>query len=96
MYTEFLAATIEAQGVIAEDRIAEAFDRLDSDGTGYISKEDLFSIMGDEYGVEGIIESVDMNKDGQISYQEFLAAFRHQTELVVDKALKVNDDAKNV
>jgi hypothetical protein len=27
MYTEFLAATIEACGRIEEDRIAEAFDR---------------------------------------------------------------------
>jgi hypothetical protein len=29
MYTEFLAATIEAQGHIAEDQILEAFERLD-------------------------------------------------------------------
>lgn len=35
MYTEFLAATIEARGRIEEDRIAEAFDRLDSDDTGF-------------------------------------------------------------
>jgi hypothetical protein len=35
MYTEFLAATIEACGQIEEDRLAEAFDRLDSDDTGY-------------------------------------------------------------
>jgi calcium-dependent protein kinase len=34
-YTEFLAATIEAQGYIEEDRIAEAFDRLDTDEVGY-------------------------------------------------------------
>ena len=38
-YTEFLAATIEARGVIAEERLAEAFDRIDSDDTGQISKE---------------------------------------------------------
>jgi calcium-dependent protein kinase len=38
-YTEFLAATIEAHGAIAEDRIAEAFDRIDSDDTGYITME---------------------------------------------------------
>jgi calcium-dependent protein kinase len=38
-YTEFLAATIEAHGTIAEDRIAEAFDRIDSDDTGYITFE---------------------------------------------------------
>ena len=35
-YTEFLAATIEAQGVISEERLAEAFDRLDSDDSGAI------------------------------------------------------------
>ena len=35
MYTEFLAATIEAHGFIEEDRIAEAFDKIDSDATGY-------------------------------------------------------------
>ena len=34
MYTEFLAATLEAHGYITEDRIAEAFDRLD----GYVKK----------------------------------------------------------
>lgn len=28
-YTEFLAATIEARGAISEQRLAEAFDRLD-------------------------------------------------------------------
>jgi calcium-dependent protein kinase len=38
-YTEFLAATIEAHGAIVEDRIAEAFDRIDSDDTGYITIE---------------------------------------------------------
>jgi Ca2+-binding EF-hand superfamily protein len=35
MYTDFIAATIEAHGYIEEDRIAEAFDRLDSDETGF-------------------------------------------------------------
>jgi Ca2+-binding EF-hand superfamily protein len=34
-YTEFLAATIDAHGYIEEDRIAEAFDKLDIDGTGF-------------------------------------------------------------
>jgi len=38
-YTEFLAATIEARGVIGRERLAEAFDRLDSDDSGYISTE---------------------------------------------------------
>jgi len=36
-YTEFLAATIEITGLVTEDRLAEAFDRLDSDDSGFIS-----------------------------------------------------------
>ena len=35
-YTEFLAATLEAAGWISEERLAEAFDRLDHDDTGYV------------------------------------------------------------
>lgn len=38
-YTEFLAATLEALGMIEEERLAEAFDRLDSDDSGYISSD---------------------------------------------------------
>ena len=33
MYTEFIAATLEAHGNVEEERIAEAFDRLDNDDT---------------------------------------------------------------
>jgi Ca2+-binding EF-hand superfamily protein len=40
-YTEFLAATIEAHGAIDEERLAEAFDRLDSDDSGFISAGEL-------------------------------------------------------
>lgn len=38
-YIEFLAATLEALGSIDEDRLAEAFDRIDSDDSGYITVE---------------------------------------------------------
>lgn len=43
MYTEFLAATIEARGRIEEDRIAEAFHRIDSDDTGFSKFETLLA-----------------------------------------------------
>jgi EF hand len=146
MYTEFLAATMEAQGYIAEERVAEAFDRLDADETGYskclgpfhraralcgaalhtraptntslnsqfvsVSKEDLREALGEDCDPEEIdniiavrsvfvswcvvdlnsgkwplisllntnpVQSADMNRDGKISYEEFLAVFRAQT-----------------
>ena len=48
-YTEFLAATIEAQGAISEERLAECFDRLDSDDSGFISAENLAELLGEEF-----------------------------------------------
>ena len=74
-YTEFLAATIEASGTISEVKLAEAFDRLDSDDSGYISVENLLEILGDTFtkdDVEAIIKEVTVT-NGQISYSEFLS-----------------------
>lgn len=74
-YTEFLAATIEASGTINELKLAEAFDRLDSDDSGFISVENLLEILGDTFtkeDVEAIIKEVTVT-NGQISYSEFLS-----------------------
>jgi Ca2+-binding EF-hand superfamily protein len=74
-YSEFLAATIEASGTINEMKLAEAFDRLDSDDSGFISVENLLEILGDTFtkeDVEAIINEVNVT-NGQISYSEFLS-----------------------
>ena len=81
-YTEFLAASLEASGYIEEERIAEAFDRLDADDSGYISKKNLRDFLGNKYTpaeVEKIISMGDLNGDGKISYSEFLKMFRQKT-----------------
>lgn len=134
-YTEFLAATIEAQGAISEVRIAEggsstsasrilasapfllcpsaaprfhlnrlhsclfalygfrvffavlAFDRLDSDDSGYISIENLTEILGDEFpkeDIEAIIEEASTDNDGKISYAEFLALWENREDAIAD------------
>jgi calcium-dependent protein kinase len=81
MYNEFIAATLETQHQIEETNLRDAFDRLDSDGNGFISKKNLCCILGenctDEY-VNKVINEVDTNGDGLISYDEFIAAFRLQ------------------
>lgn len=38
-YTEFIAATLDLHGRVEEKRLAEAFDLMDDDDSGYISKE---------------------------------------------------------
>ena len=70
-YTEFLGATLETRGRIEDKRIAEAFDKLDVDKSGYISKENLCSVLGSECSakardalVDEILNEVDSDKDG--------------------------------
>lgn len=91
-YTEFLAATIEAQGAISEERLAEAFDRLDSDDSGYISAQNLAEMLGQDFPadeINSIIQEADLTKDGLISYAEFLALWETKNEESRDKQLKL-------
>jgi len=83
-YTEFIAATIEATEIVTEERVAEAFDRLDSDDSGYISFENLRGLLGKKVSdgyIEDIIREVDIfTKDNRISYEEFLAMWLDENE----------------
>ncbi|CAB9508346.1 MAP kinase-activated protein kinase 2 (Fragment) [Seminavis robusta] len=83
-YTEFIAATIEAHGAISEARLAEAFDRLDCDDSGYITADDLREILGDGLSreeIDAIIAEADLTKDKTVSYSEYLALWegKHET-----------------
>lgn len=82
-----LAATIEAHGSIDEERIAEAFDRLDCDDSGYITIDNLKDFLGgisQEY-LDAIIDEADITRDHRISYEEFLSLWDEDEE---DKKLK--------
>jgi len=82
-YTEFLAATIESTGLITEEHLAEAFDRLDHNDTGFITVDSLKAVLGDEVSsnyVEGIIAESDVHKDKRISYEEFLSLWEHEID----------------
>mmetsp|Transcript_23911 Transcript_23911/g.41973 ORF Transcript_23911/g.41973 Transcript_23911/m.41973 type:complete len:163 (-) Transcript_23911:1137-1625(-) len=87
-YTEFLASTIEARGEIEDSKVAAAFDKLDVENTGYITKEALMKVLNDNYravdgcssSVEEILTEVDKDGDGKISYKEFLSLFRRQSK----------------
>jgi Ca2+-binding EF-hand superfamily protein len=89
-YSEFLAASIEVHGSIDEERIAEAFDLLDNDDSGYINAQNLRVFLGeqlpDEY-LNKIIEEADLTKDHRISYQEFLALWDEEADVKKKNAL---------
>ena len=49
VYREFVAATLEANGQLSQEKLAEAFDRLDSDNSGFITKANLKELLGEDY-----------------------------------------------
>lgn len=87
-YTEFLAATLGVHGHIEEDRLAEAFDRLDADDTGFISRKNLQVLLGKDFTherVDKLLEEADFDGDGQITFQEFMKVMRHNNQGLVDE-----------
>jgi Ca2+-binding EF-hand superfamily protein len=78
-HPEFLAATLEAQGNIAQHKIAECFDELDDDDTGFISRENLRRILPKtmpSQKIDELIAAIDSeDMDGKISFEEFRRAF---------------------
>lgn len=89
-YTEFLAATLEARGYLEEERIAEAFESIDRDHSGFIDKDELKEVLGESFTMEqidDIIRAADKNNDGRISYDEFFDVFRNQTMILASQVL---------
>lgn len=76
-YMEFLAATMEAHGSLDEERLAEAFDRIDDDDSGSITIRNLGDFLGytdiSDGHLERILSEADVDNDKSITYDEFLA-----------------------
>lgn len=73
-YTEFVAAMLEGTGFVQEDELADAFDRLDSDDSGQITKENLRGLLGNQFSkelVEEMISDGDFKQNGSVDYDEF-------------------------
>jgi len=90
LYTEFLAATLEMHGRVEEKRLAEAFDHIDDDDSGFISKENLVKLLGENESrsrIEKLIQEVDTDGDGMISFEEFLIMFRNDNYLAAKEGL---------
>lgn len=87
-YTEFISATLDAEVVLKEEMLREAFDRLDLDHTGYIDRNNLKDTLGADYSpalVAQAIEKADKDHDGKISFEDFKALF-------FEKALEVTSE----
>merc|ERR1719409_2448226 len=75
-YTEFLAAMVSTRIAMHDELLASTFRRFDVDNTGYITVENLKTVLGDGFGdkeAESLIAEADQVGDGRLSYEEFIA-----------------------
>ncbi|CAK9184757.1 unnamed protein product [Ilex paraguariensis] len=85
-YGEFVAVTIHLQKMENDEHFRQAFMFFDKDGSGYIEIDELREALADESGetdmdvLSEIMREVDTNKDGQISYEEFVAMMKTGTD----------------
>src|SRR3546814_14448144 len=80
MYTQFLGATLEALGKLRKEQMLEAFDRLDADADGTISKRDLRGLLGNhlqDHGVEKMVDDADCAQCGKVQLEPFLQHLSH-------------------
>jgi calcium-dependent protein kinase len=87
-YSEFLAATLDKRKYYQDDVCWAAFKVFDVDGSGEIDKEELHQLLNsgeipdglgvqvNEAEVNAIFAECDLNGDGKIDFDEFMAMMR--------------------
>lgn len=72
-YSEFLMATMNEQQLMSKEKLKQAFKMFDKDGSGTISKDEIKEALGSssEELVSKIVSEVDIDGDGEITFEEF-------------------------
>lgn len=89
-YTEFVVATMNEKNFLTKDKLENAFKMFDKvqknlfnlqDGSGSISPEEIKAVLGgQDKHIDQIIKEVDVNGDGEISFEEFSEMMKKLTE----------------
>lgn len=88
---EFLSAMIDTKKVITEDKLEKAFKIFDKDGSGKLSLEEIKEVFGgDKESWKKVIEDVDLNKDGEVDFNEFkIMMMNLEKKIVLGKETKI-------
>jgi calcium-dependent protein kinase len=84
-YTEFIAATMDAQIFMREENLRNAFMIFDTDQSGKIDAKEIKALLeGEEFQdqiehdkLKAVVDEVDTNGDGEIDFEEFLTMMRN-------------------
>ncbi|KAI3941235.1 hypothetical protein MKX01_029809 [Papaver californicum] len=85
-YGEFVTVTIHLQKMENDEHFRRAFMFFDKDGSGFIEMDELREALTDESEktddevLNDILREVDTDKDGRISYEEFVAMMKTGTD----------------
>ncbi|KAJ4795954.1 Calcium-dependent protein kinase 13 [Rhynchospora pubera] len=86
-YGEFLAVSLHLQRMANDEHLRRAFAYFDKDGNGFIEPEELKVALAEDGTavdtmdvVNDILQEVDTDKDGKISYDEFVAMMKTGTD----------------
>ena len=86
-YTEFLAATMDANIYLREDYLKTAFQMFDKDNSGKIDNHEVIDLLqGDDLSnlvskdaIGKAMAEIDANGDGEIDFDEFMAMMKKAT-----------------
>merc|ERR550514_2187862 len=90
----FKSSLINALGlnVYTDEEFVEAFKRVDKDGSGAITKDEVEELLYETYGypaleeeVQMFMEDFDANSDGKVTLEEFKAALTRMRETLEGK-----------
>eukprot|EP00929_Paragymnodinium_shiwhaense_P072403 TRINITY_DN36751_c0_g1_i2.p1 TRINITY_DN36751_c0_g1~~TRINITY_DN36751_c0_g1_i2.p1 ORF type:complete len:288 (+),score=91.60 TRINITY_DN36751_c0_g1_i2:406-1269(+) len=74
-WTEWLAATLRPGATRSKQAMKQAFDFMDIDGSGRVSRADLRELLGDDAAATEALEMADTSGDGHICWEEFQKLF---------------------
>ena len=81
-YTEFIASTLAESNYNKNERLLEAFDKFDKNGSGQISKSELLETLHaekcQEKEIEKYIKVVDKDGNGKINKEEFMELMKEE------------------
>ena len=90
-YDEFLSAMINSKKVVTDERLEKAFKIFDKDHNGKLSVDEIISVFGgNKESWKKVISEIDLNKDGEVDFNEFKIMMTN-----IDKNVGISNNIKN-
>ena len=77
----FLAATMDKNLVMREDKIKMAFDRFNHSGADHLTLDDFKGMFEGEAQEKEIFDYLDTDHDGKVSFEDFRNAMEEQIDI---------------